>query len=153
MDTSPAVAAVLDRLRDDVEHRRARDDQQGDGRRDEDRQRAWIGERHYRSRMKPWRAAETSATASGKSTRIPSRKRDRLLVGRALDVICLSAAPVSSTAVFSVNVANCSRCDSCIASVWRSANSRRPSHQLVRIASEREAESTFHRSPFVVPST
>src|SRR5262245_38491592 len=76
--------------------------------------------------MKPWRAAETSATASGKSTRIPSRSAIACSSGEPSTCICLSAAPVSSTAVFSVSVANCSRCDSCIASVCRSANSRSP---------------------------
>src|SRR5262245_51516265 len=37
-----------------------------------------------------------------------------------------SAAPVSSTAGFSVSVANCSRCASCTDSACCSANSRRP---------------------------
>src|SRR4051812_10959449 len=36
-----------------------------------------------------------------------------------------SAAAVSSTAVFSVSVANCSRCASCTDSAWRAANSCR----------------------------
>src|SRR5919106_4201077 len=76
--------------------------------------------------MKPWRAAETSATASGKSTRIASRSAIACSSGEPSTAIRFSAAPVSSTAVFRVSVANCSRCDSCTASVCRSANSRSP---------------------------
>src|SRR5919108_480324 len=76
--------------------------------------------------MKPWRAAETSATASGKSTRIASRSTMACASTGPSTRSCLSAEPVSSTAVFSVSVANCSRCDSCIASVCLSANSRSP---------------------------
>src|SRR5918999_1419630 len=76
--------------------------------------------------MKPCRAAETSATASGKRTRIASRSAVAWASGDPSTWMRFSAAPVSSTAVFSVSVANCSRCDSCTASAWRSANSRRP---------------------------
>src|SRR5919106_1125007 len=76
--------------------------------------------------MKPWRAAETSATASGKSTRMASRSAIACSSTEPSARSCFSAAPVSSTAVFSVSVANCSRCDSCIASVCFSANSRNP---------------------------
>src|ERR671919_1787601 len=76
--------------------------------------------------MKPWRAAETSATASGKSTRMASRSATACSSTDPSARSCFSAAPVSSTAVFSVSVANCSRCDSCIASVCFSANSRNP---------------------------
>src|SRR5919108_4307916 len=76
--------------------------------------------------MKPCRAAETSATASGKSTRIASRKASACASVGPSTCICFSAAAVSSTAVFSVSVANCSRCDSCTASACFSANSRSP---------------------------
>src|SRR5918999_336837 len=76
--------------------------------------------------MKPCRAAETSATASGKRTRIASRSAVAWASGDPSTWTRFSAAPVSSTAVFSVSVANCSRCHSCTASPWRSANSRRP---------------------------
>ena len=51
-------------------------------------------------------------------------ERDRLRVGRAVDLIWPSAAAVSSTAVFSVSVANCSRWASCTLSACFSANSR-----------------------------
>src|SRR5205085_899566 len=63
--------------------------------------------------MKPWRAALTSATASGKSTRIASRRAIACLSEPPSTRTCPSAAAVSSTAVFSVRVANCSRCASC----------------------------------------
>src|SRR5690242_15507118 len=76
--------------------------------------------------MNPWRAALTSATASGNRTRIASRSA----------IACSSAPPfastrdraaaVSSTAVFSVSVANCSRCASATDSACCSANSRSP---------------------------
>src|ERR671926_1748163 len=78
------------------------------------------------SRMKPWRAALTSATASGKSTRIASRSAIACSSGPPLTSIRRSAAAVSSTAVFSVSVANCSRCASCTDSACCSANSRSP---------------------------
>src|SRR3954470_16658907 len=78
------------------------------------------------SRMKPWRAALTSATASGKSTRIASRSATACSSALPETFSCPSAAPVSSTAVFSVSVANCSRCASCTVSACCSANSRKP---------------------------
>src|SRR5262249_25641170 len=56
----------------------------------------------YPSRMKPWRAALTSATASGKSTRIASRNATACWSLEPSGLICDSAAPVSSTAVFRV---------------------------------------------------
>src|SRR5207245_6094727 len=83
-------------------------------------------EDHYRSRMKPWRAAETSATASGKSTRMASRRAIACSSALPTTWIWVSAEAVSSTAVFRVNVANCSRCASCTDSACCSANSRRP---------------------------
>src|SRR5215471_17023407 len=76
--------------------------------------------------MNPWRAALTSATASGKSTRMASRSAIACSSAPPCAWICDSAAPVSSTAVFSVSVANCSRCCSCTDSTCCSANSRRP---------------------------
>src|SRR5580765_3434870 len=76
--------------------------------------------------MKPWRAAETSATASGKSTRIASRRAIDCSSAPPSTCTCWSAAPVSSTAVFNVSVANCSRWASCTDSACCSANSRRP---------------------------
>src|ERR1700693_745103 len=75
--------------------------------------------------MKPWRAALTSATASGKSTRIASRKAIACSSAPPGTCIRLSAAAVRSTAVFSVRVANCSRCASATDSACCSANSRR----------------------------
>src|SRR5947209_2854385 len=75
--------------------------------------------------MKPWRAALTSATASGKSTRIASRRAIACSSTLPCVSICESAAEVSSTAVLSVSVANCSRCASCTCSACCSANSRR----------------------------
>src|SRR5437588_1327225 len=76
--------------------------------------------------MKPWRAALTSATASGKSTRIASRRAIACSSEPPSTRTCPSAAAVSSTAVFSVSVANCSRCASCTDSACCSANSRSP---------------------------
>src|SRR4051794_19382774 len=76
--------------------------------------------------MKPWRAALTSATASGKSTRIASRSATACSSALPEGWSWERAAPVSSTAVFSVSVANCSRCASCTVSACCSANSRRP---------------------------
>src|SRR5436189_3837137 len=76
--------------------------------------------------MKPWRAAETRATASGKSTRIASRSAIACSSELPVAWSWPSAAAVSSTAVFSVSVANCSRCASCTDSACCSANSRSP---------------------------
>src|SRR5919201_5777922 len=76
--------------------------------------------------MNPWRAALTSATASGKSTRIASRSAIACSSGPPWTCSWPSAAAVSSTAVFSVSVANCSRCASCTDSACCSANSRSP---------------------------
>src|SRR4029077_20696318 len=76
--------------------------------------------------MNPWRAALTSATASGKSTRIASRKATACSSTVPVTCTCESAAEVSSTAVLSVSVANCSRCASCTVSACCSANSRKP---------------------------
>src|SRR5581483_5594242 len=76
--------------------------------------------------MKPWRAALTSATASGNSTRIASRSAIDCSSAEPLTCTCASAADVSSTAVLSVSVANCSRCASCTDSACCSANSRKP---------------------------
>ena len=56
--------------------------------------------RFYDSRMKPWRAALTSATASGKSTRIASRSAIACSSTPPVGWTCASAAAVSSTAVF-----------------------------------------------------
>src|SRR5262249_43523094 len=78
------------------------------------------------SRMKPCRAALTSATASGKSTRMASRRAIACSSGAPVTVTCDSAAEVSSTAVLSVSVANCSRCASCTDSACCAANSCRP---------------------------
>ena len=50
--------------------------------------------------MKPWRAALTSATASGKSTRMASRIAIACSSGVPATWTCESAAEVSSTAVF-----------------------------------------------------
>src|SRR5438552_7632144 len=74
--------------------------------------------------MNPWRAALTSATASGNSTRIASRSAAACSSTEPLASTCASAAEVSSTAVFSVSVANCSRCASCTVSACCSANWR-----------------------------
>src|SRR5437016_58890 len=76
--------------------------------------------------MKPWRAALTSATASGKSTRIASRRAIACSSEPPSTRTCPSAAAVSSTAVFSVSVANCARCASCTDSACCCANSRSP---------------------------
>ena len=66
-------------------------------------------------------------------------ERDRLRVRRALDVDAAEAAAVSSTAVLSVSVANCSRCASCTDSACCSANSRSAAEQLLGVAAaERE---------------
>src|SRR5687767_12868462 len=73
--------------------------------------------------MKPCRAAETSATASGKRTRIASRSATACSSIPPEGCTCLSAAAVSSTAVFRVSVANCSRCASCTDSACFAANS------------------------------
>ena len=78
------------------------------------------------SRMNPWRAALTSATASGNRTRIASRRASACSSGATLRLDATSAAAVSSTAVFSVSVANCSRCASATDSACCSANSRSP---------------------------
>ncbi len=53
-------------------------------------------------------------------------ERAGLLVPPPVGCICFSAAAVSSTAVLSVSVANCSRCASLTLSDWVSANSRSP---------------------------
>ena len=79
-----------------------------------------------RSRMNPWRAALTSATASGNRTRMASRRAIACSSGPPLASTRLSAAAVNSTAVLRVNVANCSRCASATDSACCSANSRRP---------------------------
>src|SRR5262252_2295785 len=76
--------------------------------------------------MNPWRAALTSATASGKRTRIASLSAIACSSTPPCGCICCSAAAVSSTAVLSVSVANCSRCASWTLSACCSANSRRP---------------------------
>src|SRR5436190_14655855 len=76
--------------------------------------------------MKPCRAAETSATASGKRTRMASRRAIACSSGPPVASTCFSAAAVSSTAVFSVSVANCSRWASATASLCFSAKSRSP---------------------------
>ena len=94
--------------------------------------------------MNPWRAALTSATASGNSTRIASRSAIACSSAPPFASTRESAAAVSSTAVFSVSVANCSRCASATDSACCSANSRRPAHQVLRVAPEREVEATFH---------
>src|SRR5581483_4126436 len=85
-----------------------------------------LGLRRQLSRMNPWRAALTSATASGNSTRIASRRAIDCSSVLPVTCTCASAAEVSSTAVFSVSVANCSRWASCTLSACCSANSRRP---------------------------
>src|SRR3954452_2481126 len=82
--------------------------------------------RVYVSRMKPWRAALTSAPASGNNSRIASRSAIACSSMLPFVSICESAAAVSSTAVLSVSVANCSRCASCTDSACCSSNSRRP---------------------------
>ena len=71
-------------------------------------------------------------------------KRERLLLGVPPGWICASAAAVSSTAVESVSVANCSRCASLTPSACCSANSRRPPQDLLRVAAEREEATAFH---------
>src|SRR5262245_24764400 len=76
--------------------------------------------------MNPWRAALTSATASGNRTRIASRSTSACSSGLPFASTRASAAEVSSTAVFSVSVANCSRWASATDSACCSANSRRP---------------------------
>src|SRR5437763_11423286 len=76
--------------------------------------------------MNPWRAALTSATASGKRTRIASRRAIACSSAPPCGWSCCNAAAVSSTAVLSVSVANCSRCASCTVSACCSANSRKP---------------------------
>src|SRR5207249_9403092 len=69
-----------------------------------------LAGRPYRpSRMNPWRAALTSATASGKRTRIASRSASACSSAEPVAWSCPRAAAVSSTAVLSVSVANCSR--------------------------------------------
>src|SRR5919201_573784 len=75
--------------------------------------------------MKPCRAAETRATASGKRTRMASRRAIACSSGPPVALTCWSAAAVSSTAVLRVSVANCSRWASCTDSACCSANSRR----------------------------
>ena len=57
----------------------------------------------------PLAGCVTSATASGKSTRIASRSAIACSSIAPLGCTCFSAAAVNSTAVFSVSVANCSR--------------------------------------------
>src|SRR5205807_5291282 len=82
------------------------------------------GARCY-SRMKPWRAALTSATASGKRTRIASRRATACAsVVPEVSTRCRAAA-VSSTAVLRVRVANRSRCASATDSACWAANSCR----------------------------
>src|SRR3954452_20209578 len=76
--------------------------------------------------MKPCRAALTSATASGKSTRMASRMAPACCSPVPWSWSCESAAAVNSTAVFRVSVANCSRCASCTDSACCSAKSRSP---------------------------
>src|SRR2546423_466131 len=56
--------------------------------------------------MKPCRAADTSATASGKRTRMASRSATACSSGPPVALTCCSAAAVSSTAVLSVSVAD-----------------------------------------------
>src|SRR6266511_4118552 len=76
--------------------------------------------------MKPWRAADTNATASGKRIRIASRSAIACSSDVPVASIRCRAAPVSSTAVLSVKVANCSRCASATDSACCAANSRSP---------------------------
>ena len=71
-------------------------------------------------------SAETSATASGKRIRIASRSANACSSAVPETSMRFSAAPVSSTAVFSVSVANCSRCASATDSACWAANSRSP---------------------------
>ncbi len=96
--------------------------------------------------MNPWRAALTSATASGKRTRIASRQSDRLLVGAALD-----RHPLQSRAgqldrgvqrqrreLLALGLGDRLRlaCRELLQVL----------HQLVGIAAERESETAFHAS-------
>ena len=108
--------------------------------------RARTGPFGYVSRMNPWRAALTSATASGKSTRIASRSAIGLLVAPPpCGWICCSAAAVSSTAVLSVSVANCSRCASWTRLGLLLGELAQSAHDLLGVAPERESEaSAFH---------
>src|SRR5215204_818290 len=76
--------------------------------------------------MNPWRAALTSATASGNRTCIALRSASACSPGSPETSMRFIAAAVSSTAVFSVSVANCSRCASATFSACCSANSRSP---------------------------
>ena len=73
-------------------------------------------------------------------------KGDRLLLDRARTSIWERAQPVSSTAVLSVSVANCSRCASWTVSACCSANSRRP-RKRSWVAPERKAEAPSSHGP------
>ena len=92
--------------------------------------------------MNPWRAALTSATASGKSTRIASRSAIACSSTPPCGWICASAAEVSSTAVLSVSVANCSRCASCTRLGLLLGELAQAAHQLLGVAAERESEAS-----------
>ena len=100
---------------------------------------ALLASRAQLSRMKPCRAAETSATASGKHAhRVAQRERPALGAAARLNLL-QRGAEVNSTAVFSVSVANCSR--------WASWTPR-PAARRTRagcasglwVAAERESE-------------
>ena len=95
--------------------------------------------------MNPWRAALTSATASGKSTRIASRSAIACSSGGPETFISEIAAAVSSTAVLSVSVANCSRWASCTDSGLLLGELTQPAQQVLGVAAEWEtAETAFH---------
>ena len=57
-------------------------------------------------------------------------------------LICCSAAAVSDTAVFSVSVANCSRCASCTDSAWLRGELLQALDQFVGVAPERKAHAS-----------
>ena len=104
------------------------------------------------SRMKPWRAAETSATASGKSTRMASRSA----------IACSSTVPVGSIAakrrrgqvdrgvqrqrreLLALRVGNGLRL--LLRELAQSAQ------EILRIAAEREAEAAFFHTERVTVS-
>ena len=102
--------------------------------------------------MKPWRAALTSATASGKSTRIASRRAIACASGAPSTAIRFSAAAVRSTAVFSVSVANCSRCASCTGLGLLLGELAEAAEEILGIAAERKTEAApFHAPRVTVP--
>ena len=94
--------------------------------------------------MNPWRAALTSATASGKSTRIASRSAIACSSAAPWGFSCESAAPVSSTAVFKRQCGELLALRLVHGLGLLLGELAEPSQELLGVTAERKSEATFH---------